>query len=469
MKRILFLLLTLNAFPLFAQTSIDGKWEGQIIIMNQGLDISTEFKTTEGITKGTIDIPAQNAKGLELKNFEYDYPKLNFQLIVPNGTAYFKGVISDTGLNGSFSQSGFEGAFTLKRAVEIQKPKEEKITEKFFSEEEVSFKNGEIFLAGTLTKPKSANTKLPAVIMITGSGPQNRDEELFGFKPFKIIAEHLSSNGIAVLRYDDRGVGESKGKTVNESTTEEFAGDVIEAVKFLKSRPDINPKNIGVFGHSEGGIVGPLAASKSDDIAFVICMAGTGVTGKEIIVEQTKLIIQSEKHSEEDLKEYSEYIEKISSCSIADTGWEAMRAELIKGIFDDWDKIPEERRKEITDKNKFAEETADTQIKAFRSPWMKFFLSYNPAPALEKVKSPILLFFGGLDLQVPVLQNEKPMTDALKKGGNNDVTVKTYANANHLFQEANTGSPSEYANLKKEFVPGFLEFISQWIKDRFQK
>jgi len=458
----------------FAQDVVTGKWDGSLSVMGTTLKIIVNFKTEGDSVKGTIDIPEQSAKNLPLINIVYNTPKIKFELNTGQGNAMFDGEQKGDAISGVYSQSGMTGEFTIRRGVktEVGKIEIETKVKPPYKIESVSFVNGENSFAGTLTIPEYPG-KHPAVVMITGSGPQNRDEEIVGFKIFGIIADHLTRNGIAVLRYDDRGVGESKGKSVSESTTEEFSGDVIEAVKYLRTRTDINTSQIGLMGHSEGGIIAPMCAVKDKNIAFIILMAGTGVSGKEIILEQSKLIQKANGASDEEIMKSNEILseillvaEKTTPGQGSEENWNIVKEKIKKEIIAEIDKQSDEEKKGIADKETYAENMANGQLAQMKSAWMKYFLSYNPAPTLEKVTCPVLMLFGSLDLQVPPSLNEKPMTDALKKAGNKDVTVKLFPKANHLFQEATKGSPSEYATLKKEFIPGFLDFVSAWILKR---
>lgn len=459
----------------FAQNVVTGKWDGNLSIMGTTLKIIVNLKTEGDSVKGTIDIPEQSAKDLPLVNIVYNAPKIKFELTAGPGNAVFDGEQNGDTISGDFLQSGMKGDFKIRRGVKTDAVNTDVETKEKppYKVEPVSFANGENSFAGTLTVPEYPG-KHPAVVMITGSGPQNRDEEIVGFKIFGIIADHLTRNGIAVLRYDDRGVGESKGKSVSESTTEDFSGDVIEAVKYLRTRTDINSSQIGLMGHSEGGIIAPISAVKDKNIAFIILMAGTGVSGKDIILEQSKLIQKAEGTPDEEIVKSNELMAEIMLVAEKSTpgkddrqeDWKIVKEKIKKEIIDGIDKQTEEEKKGITDKETYAENMANGQLAQMKSVWMKYFLSYNPAPTLEKVNCPVLMLFGGLDLQVPPAQNEKPMKDALKKAGNKDVTVKLFPKANHLFQEAIKGSPSEYATLKKEFLPGFLDYVSAWILQR---
>lgn len=457
---LLFLLTSLS----YSQSEIDTSWNGAIDIMGTKIGIGVKFTTTGKDVKAVMDIPEQSAMGLELDKVSFKNPKVHFELKASNGTAVFEGLYYLDSIGGTFSQSGINGRFNLVRGeLKVENTVVDPTTLPY-NTEEVTFYNDGNTLAGTITYPKGEGKKFPAVVMITGSGAQNRDEEIFGFKIFGIIADHLTENGIAVLRYDDRGVGGSKGKTVNESTTDDFAKDVVAAVNLLKTKDYIQTMSIGLFGHSEGGIVAPLADTKTNDIAFMILMAGTGVKGIDIIKEQSKLIMKSENATEDDISGYIVMLNLIYETLVKDGNIKELEDQLEKNVKDSYDKMSKEEKATIKNKDEYVKETVESTIKQFSSKWMRYFLSYDPSYALEKVTCPVLMLFGGKDLQVPVGQNQKPMEDALKKAGNSDYTIKIYPDANHLFQEAGTGSPNEYAQLPKEFVPGFLDDITEWIK-----
>lgn len=455
--------ILLSAFT-YSQSEIDTSWNGAIDIMGTKIGIGVKFTTSGKDVKAVMDIPEQNALGLELNKVSFRNPKIHFELPVSNGTAIFDGLYYLDSMGGTFLQSGITGRFNLVRGeLKFEKQVIDPSTLPYNSEEVTFFNDGNT-LAGTITYPISDGKKFPAVVMITGSGAQNRDEEIFGFRIFGIIADHLTKNGIAVLRYDDRGVGGSKGKTVSESTTDDFAKDVVAAVNLLKTKDYIQPMSIGLFGHSEGGIVAPLVFTKTNDIAFMILMAGTGVKGIDIIKEQSKLIMKADNATEDDISGYIVMLNLIYETLVKDGNIKELEEQLEKNVKDSYDKMSQEEKAAIKNKDEYVKQTVESTIKQFSSKWMRYFLSYDPSYALEKVTCPVLMLFGGKDLQVPVGQNQKPMEDALKKAGNSDYTVKIYPDANHLFQEAGTGSPNEYTQLPKTFVPNFLDDITEWIK-----
>lgn len=443
--------------------SLIGTWSGAIDIMGQSLGIVVQFKSVANQLKATIDIPQQNARALNLKYVILDHPKVHFELPAGPGLAVFDGELKQDSITGSFSQAGVTGSFRLKRG---EPAKEEKTPEEAvpYKQEEIVFYNDTLRLAGTLTIPPKEG-RHPAVVLITGSGPQNRDEELFGFKPFKMIADHFTRKGIAVLRYDDRGVGGSSGNTM-QSTTSEFANDVVAAVKYLQSRPDINSKQIGLCGHSEGGLVAPIAATRWKDVAFVILMSSPGVDGFQILLAQSELIMRADSTSEADIKRALEINRKIYTAVREGKDVGVFRDEILKEARSGLDRMKPEQRKAIANADEYLKTRVDGQIMQVQTPWFKYFVNYDPAPALAQVQCPLLALFGELDLQVPAEFNKQAMELAFKKGKSKDYVFKVFPNANHLYLTARTGSPSEYMSLKKEFVPGFLETMSDWIAPR---
>ena len=447
------------------QSVVDGTWSGAIEIMGEKFDFTVHFKTDGGNIHGTMDVPIQGATGLPLKEILLDGSKISFKLETPQAVAAFTGIIEGGKISGEFEQAGMAGTFALTRSEEKTKSEPDKPKEPLpYEEEEVTFRNGDIKFAGTLMLPKKQG-RHPAVIMITGSGPQNRYEELFGWKVFQGIADHFTRNGIAVLLYDDRGMGGSGGN-VFDVTTEDFATDALAALGYLQSRGDINPREIGLCGHSEGGIVAPFAAAKSSEVAFIICISGTGVPGKDILLKQTELIARANGEPEEKIRESVNNIETIISLINESRGEEEIKKKIGEIVEIQIAAMTEEQKKGVKDLEEFRKGMVDELHKQFAGPWFQFFLKLDPAPILEKVKCPVLLTFGELDLQVPAEWSKEAMVKALERGGNKNFQARIFPKANHLYQAAETGSPSEYTGLPKEFVPGFLEFMSGWILER---
>ena len=279
--------------------------------------------------------------------------------------------------------------------------------------EDVTYENkaGGVKLAGTLTVP-SGPGPFPAVILITGSGAQDRDESLLGHKPFLVLADYLSRRGIAVLRVDDRGVGGSTGHT-KSSTSDDFAGDVLAGVDFLKGRKEIDPSKIGLIGHSEGGIIAPMAAARSKDIAFIVLMAGTGVPGDQILAAQGQLILKASGSSESEMKQERDVQKRLIDIIVQEKDEKAAQVKLAAALKEILAAMPESERKAVAEKPGALSEAA---VDAFNNAWFRYFLTYDPRPTLRTVACPVLAINGEKDLQVPAKENLAEIEKALKRG-----------------------------------------------------
>jgi fermentation-respiration switch protein FrsA (DUF1100 family) len=311
-----------------------------------------------------------------------------------------------------------------------------------------------VTLAGTLTIPDGAGP-FPAVVFVTGSGPQDRNETLLGHKPFLVIADHLARHGIASLRYDDRGVAQSTG-SFKSATSADFANDAEAAVHFLMRQPGIDARHVGIIGHSEGGLIGPMVAARSHDVAFVVMLAGTGIPGDSILALQGRLIAEANGMSPEDAAQAAALNARLFAAIGAshDSADAAVRARAV--VRSATDTLPVERRAAVT-------KTFESSLPALLSPWMRMFLAYDPRPALRRVTVPVLAMNGTHDLQVPYRENLPAIEAALEAGGNRDYRIVPMPGLNHLFQTAPTGNPSEYEALTETFAPAALDLLTTWI------
>ena len=328
-----------------------------------------------------------------------------------------------------------------------------------YHSEEVTFLNAkaDACLAGTLTLPAKEGN-YPAVILITGSGPQNRDEEFSGHKPFLVIADHLTKNGIAVLRYDDRGFAQSTGD-FKAATTLDFASDVESAISYLKTRNEIDKNKIGLVGHSEGGIIAPIVASTSKDVSFIVLLAGLGIQGRQELMRQPELTLRAFGASESELQKSGRIQADIFEIMSKQQEPSALKAELARYTQENFEDMPTYLKPPGISKEQFVA----GQIDWISSPGYLFLWNYDPAPALEKVPCPVLALNGEKDLQVKSKENLAAIGYALKKGGNTNVTIKELPNLNHFFQECETGSPGEYATIEQTFSPTALAEVTNWI------
>lgn len=461
-KTALFALALLYSVFVSAQ-DITGQWNGLLSVPGAKLRLVVHItKTATGYT-ATMDSPDQGASGIPVATTTFENSKLN--LTIPVARITYDGELKDNQIMGTFKQNGMEFPMNLSREAiakqEIKRPQEPKEPFGYYTEE-VTFTNTKdnITLAGTLSLPKKEGV-FPVVVLITGSGPQNRNEELLGHKPFLVLADYLTRHGIAVLRYDDRGVAASKGN-FETATTADFATDAQSAVAYLKTRKEINPKKIGLIGHSEGGIIAPMVAAASKDVSFIVLLAGTGLRGDQLLLLQQELIARAEGATATEIKDtqiMNSYCFNKVLNSKDDTTLKSELTTYLSGILKD---TPKEQKPEgLSD-----EENVAQQVKQITSPWMLYFLRFNPATVLEKVKCPVLAVNGERDLQVPPKENLEAITKALQKAGNKKLTTKVFPNLNHLFQECKTGSPNEYAEIEQTFAPVALEYVTQWISNQ---
>ncbi|MBG6063237.1 fermentation-respiration switch protein FrsA (DUF1100 family) [Flavobacterium sp. CG_9.1] len=464
MRTLSILLISLLTTISITAQDITGQWNGALKV--QGTQLRLVFNVTKNDTdvSSTMDSPDQGAKGIPTTttNFENSILKIT----IASAKIEYEGTLGkDNIIVGTFKQGGQSFPMNLSKEV-FEKEKlvrpQEPIKPYSYHSEEVFFENNKagISLAGTLTLPKKDGV-FPVVILISGSGPQNRDEELLGHKPFLVLSDYLTKNGIAVLRYDDRGIALSKGD-FKTATSADFATDVESAISYLKTRKEINKKKIGLIGHSEGGLIAPIVASKSKDVAFIVLLAGTGIQGDQILLLQQKLIGKASGISDEELQKNETENRKIFDIVNKSTNLEQLDKDLTIYIKQSLKDNPtEEKPAGMSD-----EDFIKLQVKQIANPWMQYFIKYNPGPDLEKVKCPVLAINGEKDLQVPSKENLEAIKKALTKGGNKKVIVKEFPNLNHLFQECKTGSPSEYSTIEQTFSPIALDEIAKWIKQQ---
>jgi pimeloyl-ACP methyl ester carboxylesterase len=346
-----------------------------------------------------------------------------------------------------------EGGAPLERPQNPQEPYGYSVEDVF-----IENKSAGLILAGTLTKPAGEMPRAVA-ILTSGSGPQDRDETLMGHKPFWVIADYLTKQGFAVLRYDDRGVAKSTGD-FDAATSLDFVTDINAVVTYLQARDDLPSDKIGLIGHSEGGLLGPMVAAENDDVAFVIMLAGPGIGSADLLAEQMYLVAKVQGGPEDALKAKYETDLKLFN-AIGDSDLSIpLSEELLTTL-----------RNSITGGQELPNEAAKAQLEAlfarFQSPWFRYFLSHKPAPYLEKVTVPTLAINGTLDLQVAYASNLGGIRAAFEKSNHPDYEIVEMESMNHLFQSTLTGSPLEYATLTETFSPKVLEKMVSWLKERF--
>lgn len=458
MKKLCLLNVILFSFlTILTAQQLQGSWSGELKTPVGELTLVLHIQDSAGVYTAVLDSPDQNATGIPATKITFENQQLHVE--VAHGAILYDGkLLENDSIRGTFQQSGMSIPLTLhKGAVKekvLQRPQHP--TPPFpYASEEVTFSNAKadgIRLAGTLTRPVG-DGPFPAVVLISGSGPQDRDETIMGHKPFWVLADDLTRKGIAVLRYDDRGTAASQGD-FSAGTTADFATDAAAAVSFLQKRRDINSDKIGLLGHSEGGIVASMVAAENQNIAFVVLLAAPGVDGREILMDQSALIAEASGASQEQVETASEINRRIYDILLQEDRSPSVRDSLIQLLASGMpESTPKEQR--LT--------AAESHADQLMSPWFRYFLSNDPTRYLEKVRAPVLAIGGGKDLQVPAEENIDAIKRALKKAGNTRVTTKIYPELNHLFQHATTGLMNEYGESTETMAPIVLETVGDWI------
>jgi pimeloyl-ACP methyl ester carboxylesterase len=431
-------------------SDIDGDWGGTLDTGMGTLRLALHITNTDQGLIATMDSLDQNAKGMPVNSITRDGASLKFEMKAIAG-AYDGKISADrTKISGTWTQMGKSWPLELKRvknAAELERKRPQVPAKPYpYKEEEVTYKNAkaDIQLAATITIPPGKGP-FPAVLLMSGSGPHDRDETLMGHKPFLVLADHLTRKGIVVLRADKRGVGKSGGN-YSLAVMADFASDADAGVAYLKTRPEVDAKRIGLIGHSEGGVEAPMSAVNNRDVAFVVMMAGTGVPGDQLLPEQARLLQQASGKKPEEIEKDL-----------------ATQREVLTAVKKDKDDATLEKDMRAILAGKVPEAQMDMQIKTVSSPWFRDLLTYDPAPTLTKLTCPVLVLNGEKDLQVPPAQNLPPIRKALEAGGNKNFEILELPGLNHLFQTAKTGGIGEYAEIEETMSPAVMEKISSWV------
>ena len=460
---IIYLLLLFPSLMIAQQNQrFVGPWMGKLnvgtIQLRLGINLSVD---NAGKITALLDSPDQNSFGIKTDSTVISGD--NITVKASKLMASYVGTMTpgDSVINGKWTQGAQTFDLNLKKAltpVVLKRPQDPKPPFPYKSEE-VTFHNekANIDLAGTLTIPEGKGP-FPAVILVTGSGPQDRDEALMGHKPFLVIADYLSRNGIAVLRYDDRGVANSKG-TFATGTTFDFADDAEAGLTWLKKQPLIDVKKVGLAGHSEGGLIAPIVASRNNNVNFIILIAGPGVSGKDILIAQSTLISEKSGIKPEEIEKTSKLNKAIYEAVMNEKDNTIALANAKKIMADAINK-----ENSLSETEKAAQiNTIEAKITPLLSPWFRTFMELDPKQYLLKTKCPVLALNGTKDLQVPYQVDLEAIDKYLKQAGNKNYTIMKIEGVNHLFQHADTGLPTEYGTIEETFAPEALKAMSDFI------
>lgn len=472
---VMLLILATSAPQVHAQDDqhdarIAGTWMGTL--RPGGIELRVVFNITAdsaGRLQATMDSPDQGAMGIPISEVTLEGQQIAMTVPVINGR--YDGELGDDGshIGGRWSQSGSVFPLDLERVDEapvLARPQEPEPPFPYRAEE-VTIPNEDagIALAGTLTIPEGPGPH-PAVVLVSGSGAQDRNEAIAGHKPFLVIADYLTRRGIAVLRHDDRGFGESTGD-FQSATTADMATDVVAAVEFLHQRPEIDRDHVGIIGHSEGGLSGPMAALEiPDKVNFLVLLAPPGIPGEELLYVQDSLLNKAMGASDEMIEISRQRMNRLYPVIRAVEDDEA-RQDSLREVMNSLE-LTDEERAYFDSTGAKVEEVMNQQIAVMSSDWFRFFLIYDPVPALQQLDIPVLALFGEKDLQVPPEQNLPPLEEALSESDSDDYLVLELPGLNHLFQHADTGHISEYSRIEETFAPEALEVMGDWILERVE-
>ncbi len=451
MKTLISMVLILLAQTFYAQEII-GPWQGELDIQGMKLPLILHVNKDGENLKSTLDSPKQGAKDLAVSKTEFVNNELKFE--ATNLGVSYKGTLKDGKIEGTFSQGGMQLPLTFVKSTGENKTvfnRPQTPKEPFdYKTEEVTFVNpiDKNTLAGTISIPKNFKNSDKILVMITGSGKQNRDEELFGHKPFAVIADDFAKKGIATLRLDDRGIGgSSKGK--DDDTSANYATDISTAVDFLVKK---GYKNIGLIGHSEGGMIAPIVSTTNKNVKFLVLMAGPGTQLDELLLKQNESAGKLAGMSDKDLAEAKIGNQKIYNF-IKNYKGNNYETDLKNFMTENF-------------KGKMTDAEINQTVNQTKKNWFRYFIKFNPDHYLSKIKIPVLALNGSKDFQVPAKDNLAAIKKSLTKAGNKNFEIAEMEGLNHLFQECKTGAFSEYADIEQTISPKVLEKMSSWILKR---
>jgi pimeloyl-ACP methyl ester carboxylesterase len=447
---------------------VAGSWYGTLNVGNVELRLVARLsEKPDGTHTGTFDAPDSGRKDLPVDKVVRKGEKVLLKFkVVP---VSFEGTLSkdNTEMTGTWTQAGQPFPVTLRRLAEPPaakgRPQEPKRPYPYL-DQQVTYENrtAGVRLAGTLTLPKGGGP-FPAALLLSGTGPQDRDETLFGHHPFLVLTDALTRRGIAVLRVDDRGVGRSTGE-FNKSTVEDFAADALAGLSYLKDRKEIDGKRIGLIGHSEGASVAAFAASRSAGVAFLVMMAGPGVSGEELAQSQAALMLKVAGASDEQIEKNRRLQRALIDVLNREKDERSAERELRRVLAAHVATLSAREKQAVGDLSSFS----DAQIRPWLSPGFRYYLAYNPRPILMKVHCPVLALNGEKDLVVACAPNLGAIESALKAGGNPDFTIKALPGLNHLFQTCKTGAFEECSQIEETIAPLVLDQVGRWLAKRME-
>ena len=454
MKTLFFFIILMTAHALQSQdlSEIAGNWEGHIEISGQELGIQFVFSYSDGELDGTLDIPQQMTSNLPVEFIRADIDSLIFQFETGTGPALFKGKwnTEESQIAGLFEQAGMTFPFNIYKVTRNS-------GDNSYLPEiniQIPIRSGQA--GGSLIL---AETSSPLIVLLTGSGSQDRNENIAGFRVFAKMAEHLYNFGYSSFRYDDRGVGESSGPI--DATINDLADDLTDITEHLRENYAGSFTEIILLGHSQGGLVSSIAAT-IDEIGGIIYMGSPFIRGDNVINQQIRIISEAQGIEEEVVERNLEFQKRIYDAVRSNGDWSEIEKDLADRLYSQINELPEDKREALGDMNSFIESQINRQLAGAKTEWFKSFIEFDPAETVSKLEVPMLAIFGEKDSQVIKSPNLQAAQNLIDESGIS-LSIVTIPEANHLFQKANTGMPGEYGMLEREFTDGFIEIIIEWL------
>lgn len=446
---------------------LSGSWQGALSVSGQQIPLVFHIKKTDnGTLAATMDSPAQGATNIPVESVSVAEAQVSINIKVAQALFIGQLDIQNSQIDGVWQQGPNKLPLVLKKvavkpaAAKVNRP-QHPIAPFPYKAQEVSFTNrkAKIELTGTLTLP-TLEEQYPAVILITGSGPQDRDQTFMGHKTFWVLADFLTRQGIAVLRFDDRGVGKSQGNFASANSAD-FAEDAASAFDYLRGHPNIINSKIGLIGHSEGGLIAPITATLRSNLGFIALLAAPGQTGAQISIWQIQSFLQANGLSSQAAIAGSKITQALNQVVINNSHRDTLSSELVEAHDTVWQSLTDSIKSEI--KSIGGGKLSEARIQQLSSNWTRYFLTHDPANYLRQLTIPVLALHGDKDTQMSAELNLSDIDKALEGNNNPSNRIEMVSGVNHLFQTANSGLMSEYAQIEETVSPYVLDVLSDWI------
>ncbi len=462
-KTFIAIALVIAAQNIYAQ-NFEGRWQG-VLEVNKKLRVVFHITNENGKLAAKMDSPDQGVKDIPFVAVQTEGDSIT--LVMPGGQGQYTGMLTGNTIKGALQQRGHIMALDMERGQQINEFNRPQTPAPPFNykSEDVIYKNadGSIQYGATVTIPQGKGP-FPAVLLVTGSGPQNRDEEIFEHKPFAVIANYLTNNGYVVLRVDDRGIGKTTGDAA-KATTNDFVNDAKTSLQYLRTRPEVNKNKTGIIGHSEGGLIAEIIAAEDEQLDFIVLMAAPGIPIPELMAEQNNAVLATQGLPKDMVADYMDFYRAVAAATVIAKNPDELKKGISKAIEYWRSTAPKATVAMLTGiSNDSTADIAATKFASnFGSPWMLQFFKYKPAQYLEQIACKVLALNGSKDIQVSAASNLEGISKGLEKSKSKKYEIRKLDGLNHLFQKCTTCNVEEYKQLEETISPVALQTIKDWL------